>query len=71
MLHDKLTGDKKPHGEEDHDRCDDGQRALPRVATRATEEAIYVRDTFKEYFNNVSPVSWQRSHVRRGLEAVE
>lgn len=39
------------------------------MAHRAAGEAMDVRESFREYFCKLDPLSWQEDYVRRGIKA--
>lgn len=44
----------------------EGLQDLQAMGNRAGRDAARVRNLFKEYFLNYSPLSWQNAHIARG-----
>ena len=71
VLHNLLQIDSTPAATEELILEGSNQPAhalhdLPNMGTRGTQDAMMIRDKFKDYFQ-ASPLPWQREHVQRGL----
>ena len=49
----------------------EGLRDLDRYGYRGTNNAIHVRDLYKDFFSRDESVPWQLAHVRRGFDVVQ
>ena len=71
VLHNMLQLNSNPADvpvlqEECQNQHIEGWKELPHIGNRACDEAIRVREAFKDYFCNSFPLSWQTDYVRRG-----